>query len=79
MYNCHGKSINLAEKKNNLTAKRKTSRQKENYSKQKENLTAKRLTAVIGHFNSYFLCREVVVILFAVCLFLFAVRFFFLL
>ena len=59
---------------NNLTEKRKTSRQKEKDSKQKENLTAKRerLTAKLLRYRediSYFFCREAVVILFAVKLF----------
>ena len=59
-HNCHGKGINLI-------AKRKTSPQKEKDSKQKENLTAKLLQ--YGEDISYFFCREVMVILFAVRLF----------
>ena len=61
-------------KKNNLAAKRKTSRQKEKDQRQKENLTAKRISSrqkkKTHGFNSYFFCREVEVILFAVSTFL---------
>ena len=53
--NCHGESINLA-------AKRKTSRQK-------EKPHGKISSIPRGHFNSYFFCREVMVILFAMKLF----------
>ena len=81
-HNCHGKSINLTAKRITSRQKEKDSRQKEKDSKQKENLTEKTHGKIFlmprGHFNSYFFCREVVVILFAVSLFLFAVWFFFL-
>ena len=71
----HSKKNNLTAKRKRLAAKRKTSRQKEKDSKQKETLTAKRkrlrkISSIArGHFNSYFFCREVVVILFVVRLF----------
>ena len=65
-----------------LMAKRKTSRQKEKDSKQKENLTAKnkkthgKISSIARrHFNSYFFCREVMVILFVVRLFFLPWRF----
>ena len=51
-------------KKNNLTVQ-----QKEKDSRQKEKPHGKISWIPRGHFNSYFFCREVVVILFAVRLF----------
>ena len=75
---CHGKKKNLPAKRKRLTAKRITSRQKENDSRQKEkpqgkknnlNLTAKEIR--IKMFSRH--RRN-----FAVSLFLFAVRLFFL-
>ena len=85
-HNCHSKSINLTAKRKRLIAKRITSwcsKQKNLVAKRKR-LKAKRkphskkrktrgkISSIPrGHFNSYFFCREVVVILFAV-------RFFFL-
>ena len=65
------------EKKKNLTAKEKDSRQKENLTENRKRLAAKRKPAhgkissmPRGHFlNAYFFCREVKVILFAVRLF----------
>ena len=51
-------------KKNNVTV-----RQKEKDSRQKEKPHGKISSIPRGHFNSYFFCREVMVVLFAVRLF----------
>ena len=75
--NCHGKSINLTAKRKRLAAKRKTSRaakRKRHKAKRKPHGKKKKTHGKIssiprGHFNSYFFCREVVVILFAMRLF----------
>jgi len=84
----------LSRQKNycNLTAKRKTSRQKEKVSAKrkphgKKKKTHGKISAIPrGHFNSFFFCREVVVItyfcreviLFVVSLFPFVMMSFFL-
>ena len=81
--NCHGKSINQAAKrkphgkKNNFTLrqKEKDSRQKEKPHGKKKKTQSKKKTSRQNFFDtertfySYFFCREVVVILFAVRLF----------
>ena len=77
-HNCHGKRINLAAKRKKPHGKkRKDSREKEKLHGEKKNLTAKKKahgktsSMPKGHFNSYFVCREVEVFLFALSLFLF--------
>ena len=71
----HGKEKKTYGKRNNLTVrqKEKDSRQEEEpHGKKKKTQSEKKKThgeiypIPRGHFNSYFFCREVVVILFAV-------------
>ena len=60
--NTHGKQNNLKAKRKRLKAKRKP------HGKKKK--THGKISSIPrGHFNSYFFCREVVVILFAVRIF----------
>ena len=83
-HNCHGKSINLTAKritspcgkkknthgkKKNLTAKRKRLKAKRKPHGKKKKTQSKISSIPRGHFNSYFFCRKVVVILSAVRLF----------
>ena len=86
-HNCHGKRINLEAKRKNLTvkrekshgknknftAKRKASRQKNKTKTKTKTKKAHSKTSSMpkGHFNSYFVCREVEVFLFAGSLFSF--------
>ena len=64
-----GKKKKTHGKKKNLTAKRKDSNQKENLTAKKKKTHSKISSILREHFNSYFFCCEVVVILFAVRLF----------
>ena len=64
-HNCHSKKKNLTTKRNRLKAKRKPHG--------KKTKTHGKISLIPrGHFNSYFFCHEVVVILFAVRLFFLA-------
>ena len=87
----HGKKKNLTTKRKRLTAKTISSRQKVRLTAKRKRLAAKRkprdktkktrgkISSMLrGHFNSYFFCCEVEVIIFAVILFFLPRVFFFL-
>ena len=65
----HGKKKTTRGKKKNLTAKRKRLKAKRKPHGKKKRTHGKISSIPRGQFNSYFFCREVVVILFAVRLF----------